>query len=1194
MEEQAATLLAALKKPSAAVDTKLQLFNNLKSNIKHLRVPESAQAPIFECIKLAITATTSAALVSTGFSTLGHLIKRLVLQNQTGILTHQSHKLLPILLDRLGDARESHRNAASQILSDIWPFDHAEVETLIREQAIKGTNPRAKEMAMQWVVKMNKNEGLPFRSFVPLLVANLEDADAGVREVAKTAVVELFNNAPEHAKADLKKQLVTFNVRKSIAAYITAHLSGSSMTPDAEMPPPPAPISVSRAQSLQPDTGFADALEADQPPQPEAVIMDPIHVYTSRELDEIFRSMASCFEGRESEQNWLARDKNVMKLRRITKGNAPSEFHGAFVAGIKSLLDGILKVANSLRTTMSTNGCQLIQELAKTIGTAMDPWVEILLQNFIKMCAATKNIAAQNGNVTVDTILSNVSYTSRILQHVSLATQDKNVQPRMFAAGWVKTLIRKHKSAIEHSGLDVLEKILTKALIDANPKVRESFRSTYWRFALVWPARGETIMNTLGPRDRNALEKDPNNPNASLASSQTSAASLSKSVGPAAARTTLKEKIAEQKRARLAAAKGGLERPSSAQASYSPVKSQSAKSLGSRTTSNASTASSNTARPPSAMGGTTKSALSSNGPGTGSLLSGTVRRPIRPRPELTRPATADPYASRRAGAKNITPSMTPERSPGKETVKKSVAPKSTVRPRAQTQQSPNVSPIRNKTKAEPTPLHRKNPSGSSRHGSPALTPSKNEELTMVLPFGKSHSDEHAVLPYRRRDGTEKTIVQSTPQDLEDEDAFTMVIPHLAQPPTQAAQRSPPKTVSDRLGVSSPRSLRSPRSVAEMTSRSPMGATRSPRMRSPEHSRPTPSDSADEVQVYEDPFVGEEPGAALQEAEKPVLEELPLNEKSGERRQSTDSVDSNTMMGDGSTPRTRGHQKTTSTGSVMHADNSEQSRPEVLKNRQLLISGINKIRNRTVDPHMFRRLQEMIKSNQDIWGTDDERFGELLLVSLEYLEAPAETLKVPPMKAANLKVQVLATVRAMLALYRRETAKYFSRVLCAVLKTKSQYENTSHIASDLEATADEITRYGQTSDCLNAVLDLLESSISTDTISPNSSVSSNGSIATVAPNNRTTTMALMTLSNLLHMASERAAPLSEQQTQRLGKLAVRLLDDTDADVRKADMEFCISLHERIGGDKEVFWKAVAGAREQHLNLITYFLAKRGKA
>jgi CLIP-associating protein 1/2 len=39
---------------------------------------------------------------------------------------------------------------------------------------------------------MNKAENLPFRSFVPQLVLNLEDADAGVRETAKTSVVELF------------------------------------------------------------------------------------------------------------------------------------------------------------------------------------------------------------------------------------------------------------------------------------------------------------------------------------------------------------------------------------------------------------------------------------------------------------------------------------------------------------------------------------------------------------------------------------------------------------------------------------------------------------------------------------------------------------------------------------------------------------------------------------------------------------------------------------------------------------------------------------------------------------------------------------------------------------------------------------------------------------------------------------------
>ena len=234
---------------------------------------------------------------------------------------------------------------------------------------------------------------------------------------------------------------------------------------------------------------------SEAPPPTEVVPMDPIYLHTQRELDEIFREMTPHFEGRESEQNWLARDKSTLKLRRITKGNAPSEFHGAFISGVKSLLDGILKVANSLRTTMSTNGCQLIQELARTLGSAMDPWTEILLQNFIKMCAATKNIAAQNGNTTVDTIFSNVSYNSRLLQHISFASQDKNVQPRIFSSGWLKTLIKKHRSHIEHSGgLELVEKTLKKGLADANPKVREGSRAAYWMFAQAWPQRGEAYV----------------------------------------------------------------------------------------------------------------------------------------------------------------------------------------------------------------------------------------------------------------------------------------------------------------------------------------------------------------------------------------------------------------------------------------------------------------------------------------------------------------------------------------------------------------------------------------------------------------------------------------------------------------------------------------------------------------------------
>lgn len=140
---------------SALSDQRLALFTNLKSNIKHNRVPEECQATIFECIRIATTASTSAALVSTGFSTLSHFIKRLQLQKETQVITAQSSVLCAILVDKLGDARESHRSASLQILADLHYLCPAEVDTLIHD-AMKGANARAKDTSMAWVVKVGQ------------------------------------------------------------------------------------------------------------------------------------------------------------------------------------------------------------------------------------------------------------------------------------------------------------------------------------------------------------------------------------------------------------------------------------------------------------------------------------------------------------------------------------------------------------------------------------------------------------------------------------------------------------------------------------------------------------------------------------------------------------------------------------------------------------------------------------------------------------------------------------------------------------------------------------------------------------------------------------------------------------------------------------------------------------------------------
>ena len=303
-------------------------------------------------------------------------------------------------------------------------------------------------------------------------------------------------DAPNAAKSDLKRQLKNFKVRPAIEQAIVKALAPTTGRPET-------PVETTRAAPVAKPTALAasvSSLSSERPITPSidtrAENIEPQYVNTNRELDDIFKGMAWFFEGRETEQNWLKREESVCTLRRLNAGNAASDFQDVFVSGLRSMLDGIIKAVTSLRTSLSKEGCGLIQDVAFSLGPAMDPMVEILMQTLIKLSAGTKKIASQQANVTVDIIISRVTYNSRLMQHLWGACQDKNVQPRTYAPGWLQTILKKeahHKSHLEHTGgVDVFEKCIKKGLADPNPGVREKMRQTYWAFWGLWPTRADT------------------------------------------------------------------------------------------------------------------------------------------------------------------------------------------------------------------------------------------------------------------------------------------------------------------------------------------------------------------------------------------------------------------------------------------------------------------------------------------------------------------------------------------------------------------------------------------------------------------------------------------------------------------------------------------------------------------------------
>jgi CLIP-associating protein 1/2 len=78
-------------------------------------------------------------------------------------------------------------------------------------------------------------------------------------------------------------------------------------------------------------------------PGAEMEQLDAVMIASRGDLEYEIQGMSSAFEGRESEGNWNARDKCIMRLRGLLRGNGYSEYPAAFMAGIGTLQSGIVK-----------------------------------------------------------------------------------------------------------------------------------------------------------------------------------------------------------------------------------------------------------------------------------------------------------------------------------------------------------------------------------------------------------------------------------------------------------------------------------------------------------------------------------------------------------------------------------------------------------------------------------------------------------------------------------------------------------------------------------------------------------------------------------------------------------------------------------------------------------------------------------
>ncbi|KAM0563305.1 hypothetical protein ACHAPJ_001023 [Fusarium lateritium] len=1011
LTDQQVVDLTTILRGDGTLDSKVQFVTIIKSGIKQHNVPESSVPQLFDGLRNATT-SQHAALVNAGFTALNHLLTRLSRQDPK-LLSKEAARTLPIVVEKLGDHKDKFRSLASHSLVTLFAVAPADVERFVRNTAMGGKNPRAKETAMHWLLQMHKENGLPFRGYVPVLMELLEDADGMVRDAAKNTVIELFRSAPNAAKSDLKRQLKNFKVRPAIEQAIVKELAPTSGRPEtpAEAAPAPAP---------RPALSASVSSVADRPVTPgidtKPETLEPMYVNTHRELDDIFKEMAWFFEGKETEQNWLKRENSVGKLRRLNVGNAATDFPDTFLAGIRSMLDGIIKTVTSLRTSLCKEGCGLVQEIANTFGPAMDPMVELLMQAFVKLSAGTKKISSQLANETVDTILNNVTYTPRLMQHIWNACQDKNVAPRTYATGWLKTILKKeaqHKSHVEHTGgVDLIEKCLKKGLGDANPAVREKMRSTFWAFWGAWPARADAIMADLDGTAQKLLNKDPSNPNSPKKSEPAPrpGLGLSKStMGPS--KPSLREAMMAQRKAN--ATKNLPARPGSAMAHLSPVKTT--------TTSNTSSKSSGTRSRPETGG-----------------MSGAPMRPTRRRPEMAaRPATAGPYSVRdlEAGSPESIKSKTVTPRP-RETTPKRTGPRTRPGHAPHASESSLPSPTSVKTGPKPAASPRTSPTKLKQSHSamlPMSSPSRaNEDFTLVVPNMANLKAAQKPVPEPQRAAP---APQEAPEELIT--PVTETAPQIVQPPApeaapEAEPAAEPEAALEPVAEPATEPVDEPmQEAAEPIVVEEPVADPAPAPAESMQVDPVPGTPASTLQVYEDPFTDDQT-TPKPTFNLPVLEDKPVNADAG------------------NLPNARVQSPVT-----QDVESPEKSR----QNSKLLESGITRIKAKTLDVHGFRKLQSLLRESKGIFT--DDKFEALLIGLFQYLEDPLPGVN--PDKAQDIKAQILATIRLLLRKERDNFQPHVSRGLESLLETRSAYDIRAHIVSGVEVLADELVTIGDGSE-----------------------------------------------------------------------------------------------------------------------------------
>ncbi|XP_071602806.1 CLIP-associating protein 1 isoform X12 [Heliangelus exortis] len=446
--------------------------------------------------------------------------------------------VLPSLLDRLGDSKDSVREQDQTLLLKI--MEQAANPQYVWDRMLGGfkhKNFRTREgICLCLIATLNASgaQSLTLSKIVPHICNLLGDPNSQVRDAAINSLVEIYRHVGERVRADLsKKGLPQSRLNVIFTKFDEVQKSGNMIqssgdkifddedSVDGNRPSSASSSASSKAPANSRRVGMgtsrrlgsaalgsksSTAKEGAGAVDEEDFIkafedVPTVQIYSSRDLEESINKIREILS--DDKHDWEQRVSALKKIRSLLLAGA-AEYDNFFQH--LRLLDGAFKLsAKDLRSQVVREACITLGHLSSVLGNKFDHGAEAIMPTIFNLIPNSAKVMATSGVVAVRLIIRH-THIPRLIPIITSNCTSKSVAVRRRCFEFLDLLLQEWQTHSLERHISVLAETIKKGIHDADSEARIEARKCYWGFHSHFIREAEHLYHTLESSYQKALQ----------------------------------------------------------------------------------------------------------------------------------------------------------------------------------------------------------------------------------------------------------------------------------------------------------------------------------------------------------------------------------------------------------------------------------------------------------------------------------------------------------------------------------------------------------------------------------------------------------------------------------------------------------------------------------------------------------------